>query len=50
MKKLLVAAAAAALASCSMYQDNAPSFMPGSGAVSVKLSGAEEVPPVKADG
>lgn len=50
MKKLLVAAAAAALASCSMYQDNAPSFMPGSGAVSVKLSGAEEVPPVKVDG
>ena len=50
MKKLLLAAAAAALASCSMYQDNAPSFMPGSGAVSVKLSGAEEVPPVQADG
>lgn len=50
MKKLLLVAAAAALASCAMYQDNAPSFMPGSGAVSVKLSGAEEVPPVKAEG
>ena len=50
MKKLLLVAAAAALASCAMYQDNAPSFMPGSGAVSVKLSGAEEVPPVKVEG
>ena len=51
MKRLLIVAAAAAmLASCSTYRDNAPSFMPGSGAVSVKLGGAEEVPPVKADG
>lgn len=50
MKKLLLVAAAAALASCAMYQDNAPSFMPGSGAVGVKLSSAEEVPPVKAEG
>jgi hypothetical protein len=50
MKKLLLVAAAAALASCSTYQDYAPSFMPGSGAVSVKLSGAEEVPPVQASG
>ena len=50
MKKLLIVAAAAVLSACAMYQDNAPSFMPGSGAVSVKLSGAEEVPPVKADG
>jgi len=50
MKKLLVIAAAAALASCSAYRDNAPSFLPGSGAVSVKLSGAEEVPPVSASG
>lgn len=50
MKKLLVIAAAAALASCSMYRDNAPSFLPGSGAVSVKLSGTEEVPPVSASG
>jgi hypothetical protein len=50
MKKVLLIAAAAVLASCSMYQDNAPSFLPGSGATSVKLSGAEEVPPVSADG
>jgi hypothetical protein len=50
VKKLLLVAAAAALASCAMYQDKAPSFMPGSGAVSVKLSGTEEVPPVQAEG
>ena len=50
MKKVLLIAAAAVLASCSMYQDNAPSFLPGSGATSVKLSGAEEVPPVSAAG
>jgi CHRD domain-containing protein len=50
MRKLLLVAAAAALASCSTYQDYAPSFLPGSGAVSVKLSGAEEVPPVQTSG
>ena len=50
MKRLLLIAAAAALASCATYQDNAPSFLPGSGAVSVKLTGAEEVPPVQAAG
>jgi len=50
MKKMLVIAAMAALASCAMYQDKAPSWMPGSGAVAVKLSGAEEVPPVQASG
>ena len=50
MKKALLIAAVVALASCSMYKDNAPSFMPGSGATSVKLSGAEEVPPVNASG
>src|SRR2546430_13906202 len=50
MKKLLLIAALAVLASCAMYKDNAPSFLPGSGATSVKLSGAEEVPPVSASG
>jgi hypothetical protein len=50
MKKLLLIAAAAVLASCATYKDNAPSFLPGSGATSVKLSGAEEVPPVSASG
>ena len=33
MKKLLLVAAAALLASCSTYKDNAPSWMPGSGAI-----------------
>jgi hypothetical protein len=50
MKKLLLIAASVVLASCATYKDNAPSFMPGSGATSVKLSGAEEVPPVSASG
>src|SRR5687767_8543388 len=50
MKRLLLIAASAVLASCATYQDKAPGWMPGSGAVSVKLSGAEEVPPVQASG
>ena len=50
MRKLFIIAAALALTACATYQDNAPSWMPGSGAVSVKLSGAEEVPPVNASG
>ena len=50
MRKILLIAAAALLASCATYQDKAPSWMPGSGAVSVKLSGGEEVPPVQASG
>ena len=48
--KLKVAAtafAALALASCSTYKDYAPSWMPGSDAMSVKLSGTQEVPPVQ---
>jgi hypothetical protein len=39
-----------ALSSCATYSDNMPSWMPGSNAISVKLSGAEEVPPVNASG
>lgn len=50
MKKVLLVAAAGLLASCATYQDNAPSWLPGSGAVSVKLTGAEEVPPVQGSG
>ena len=42
MKKLLLAAAVATLAGCSSM----PDWMPGSGAMKVSLSGAEEVPPV----
>jgi hypothetical protein len=50
MKQLLVIAVSILLASCSTYQDKAPAWMPGSNAVSVKLTGDEEVPPVKVPG
>ncbi len=50
LKIVAAAAAALALASCATYRERAPSWMPGSGAVSVKLTGAEEVPPVNASG
>jgi hypothetical protein len=49
-KAALCGAAVLMLASCSTYRENAPSWMPGSGAVSVKLTGDEEVPPVRASG
>ena len=42
MKRILAVTAVLALASCSSM----PSWMPGSGAMKVNLSGAEEVPPV----
>jgi hypothetical protein len=48
--KLLVALAAAALAGCSTYQGMVPDWMPGSGAVAVTLSGAEQVPPLSVSG
>ncbi|HEY2338666.1 MAG TPA: CHRD domain-containing protein [Burkholderiales bacterium] len=47
--KLKIAAtafAALALASCATYENHMPSWMPGSNAKSLKLTGAEEVPPV----
>ena len=46
----VLAVAVLALGACATYQEHAPSWLPGSGAVSVKLSPAEEVPPVKASG
>ena len=46
----VLAFAALGLGACSTYKDNMPAWMPGSNAVSVKLSGAEEVPPVNASG
>ena len=49
-KMALCSAAAFVLASCATYKENAPSWMPGSGAVSVSLSGAEEVPPASTSG
>jgi hypothetical protein len=49
-KAMAVGFVALALGACSTYKDNMPSWMPGSSAVSVKLSGSEEVPPVNASG
>jgi hypothetical protein len=45
MKKLLALAAIVALAGCAGMRDNMPAWMPGSGAMKVSLTGAEEVPP-----
>jgi hypothetical protein len=55
MKKLIaklfiVMAATVALSACQTYRDMAPSWMPGSGAISVKLTGTEEVPPLTVPG
>jgi hypothetical protein len=50
LKMAAIAVAAFALASCATYSDNMPSWMPGSSAVGVKLSGAEEVPPAQTAG
>jgi hypothetical protein len=43
----LAVAAVVALAGCAGMKDKMPDWMPGSGAISVSLSGAEEVPAVK---
>ncbi|HEY4636902.1 MAG TPA: hypothetical protein VIH23_01445, partial [Burkholderiales bacterium] len=45
--KILAIIAALVLAGCAQVQGTLPYWMPGSNAVGVKLSGAEEVPPVK---
>ena len=50
LKAVIAAAAVLALGACAAYKEKAPAWMPGSNAVSVKLSGAEEVPPVKVEG
>jgi CHRD domain len=46
----LVVIAAIALAGCAEMRSKMPDWMPGSGAVKVTLSGAEEVPPVNVSG
>lgn len=46
----LAITAATVLAGCAEMQSKMPDWMPGSGAINVSLSGAEEVPPVKTDG
>ena len=48
--KLSLVVAFAALAGCSTYQNMAPDWMPGSGAIKVSLTGSEEVPPVTVPG
>jgi CHRD domain len=50
ISKVLIALAITTLTGCQTYRDNVPAWMPGSGAISVKLSGAEEVPPVSTPG
>jgi hypothetical protein len=49
MKMAVTGLALLALASCATYKDNMPSWMPGSDAVSVKLSPSDEVPPTSSD-
>lgn len=39
-----------AVAGCADMREKMPDWMPGSGAISVKLSGAQEVPPVNTSG
>jgi len=49
-KGVAVLSAVLLLSACSTYQSVVPDWMPGSGAIKVSLSGAEEVPPVKVPG
>ena len=46
MKRWMAAFAIIALAGCAGMRDKMPAWMPGSGAMKVSLTGAEEVPPV----
>jgi hypothetical protein len=50
LKMALTGLAVLALASCATYQENMPSWMPGSNAIGVKLSPSEEVPPAQSSG
>jgi hypothetical protein len=50
MKKLFLIAAITTLGACATYKDNAPSWMPGSNAIKVSLTGTEEVPPLSVSG
>ena len=46
LTRAVALAAFVALAGCSSMRDKMPDWMPGSGAMKVNLTGAEEVPPV----
>ena len=48
--KALAIASVVALAGCSSMRDSMPDWMPGSGAMQVNLSGAQEVPPANSQG
>lgn len=50
MKRSVAMVAVLALAACAGMRDKMPDWMPGSGAMKVNLTGAEEVPPAKSDG
>ena len=50
MQRFLALSALVALASCASVRDTMPDWMPGSGAIKVSLSGAEEVPPANTSG
>ena len=48
--KLVLLIAVFTLGACSTYKDNVPAWMPGSSAINVKLTGAEQVPPLSVSG
>ena len=50
MKKLFAITAIVALAGCAQVREKMPDWMPGSGAMKVSLTPAEEVPPAKSEG
>jgi len=50
MKKLLAIATIITLAGCAGMRDKMPAWMPGSGAMKVSLTGAEEVPAANSEG
>jgi hypothetical protein len=50
ISKALLGFAVVALASCAAVQEVMPDWMPFSGAISVKLAGSEEVPPITVPG
>jgi CHRD domain-containing protein len=50
MKSLVAIVAVVALAGCAQMREKMPAWMPGSGAMKVSLTGAEEVPPVNTEG
>ena len=50
LKMAVTGVALLALAACATYSDNMPNWMPGSSAIGVKLSPADEVPPANSTG